>query len=261
MGSINTSISPEIKPIKKEKYILGIIDPQKDFFSGGKWYSTGSDGIIGPINKLRFGCVDHVDTFITVNSYPPNHINFDSTHNQKELEKIKLDLEISNNSINRNSSIDRNSSIEHINQIVLSTPTSTPTHCVQDTVGQQIYQDLIVLKRDKIFIKGTYQNIQTYSAFGDKFDCKYENTGLDKWLKSTDTKNIILIGIGIDTCIGNTAKEAIKLGYNVHIILSCVCGFEKNSSYSVLHDLEYLGAKLYDDVDIFLQLCEIFAKN
>lgn len=245
MGLNNTRIIPDpnIKVKTKEKYVLGIIDPQNDFFSLGKWAVPGSDKIIGPINKLRFALVDRALTFICENSYHDNHVCFASTHDQNEFTKIKLDLEMGANSI------------ETVSQTML------PTHCVKNTQGQYIHQDLIVLKRDKIFTKGTNLNVPTYSAFGDKFNLKYENTGLNDWVKELGIKNIILVGIGIDWCLGNTAKEAIGLGYKVHIILNCICGFDFDKSLNILKELEDIGVIIYDNLDNFLQMCELFAKN
>lgn len=219
------------------KFILGIIDPQNDFFEKGKLPIPNANKIIGPINKLRFICYQNkTRTFISQNSYLPTHISFASTHNKEPFTKIMVDLVIKNQ------------------ENIIEEQFLWPTHCVKNSTGADFHPDLFVFHTDKIIQKGTNINVNSYSAFGDKFNNLYENTGLAKWLQVKKPTDIILVGISTQSCIGNTALEAIKKGYSVHIILSCVYISELNqqTTNEAIIDMKSLGVIFYDDIENFV---------
>jgi nicotinamidase/pyrazinamidase len=215
------------------KFILGIIDPQNDFCFGGELAVKEADFAIAAINKLRFICFGIIDTFISQDFHPENHMSFSSTHNKKNYEKTKLNLEMEDGS-----KID-------VEQVLW------PKHCVQNTKGSEFHPDLIVIKQDKIIQKGTKPNVESYSAFGDEFGGKYEKTDLNKWLKNKKITDIILVGVATDYCVYNTALDSIRNGYKVHLILSCTRGVDKDTTEKALEDLTSKGAKFYKSVDEF----------
>ena len=233
----NNSIIPELLCRNKDNkgYILGIIDIQNDFFKGGSLAVKDAEEVIAPINKLRFICYNYMETFLSQDFHPENHMSFGKTHNVDGGTKT-LELEMPDGTI------------KNIVQDMW------PVHCVEDTYGSKIHKDLIVMKNDKKIKKGTLKNIESYSAFGDEFESKYENTGLNLCLKNNGITNIIFVGIATDYCIYNTAKDAIRLGYKVHLILSCVRGVKPNTTEDALNDLKNKGVIFYDDVDNFVNL-------
>lgn len=216
------------------KFILGIINPQNDFFKFGTLAVPNSNDIIGPINKLRFNLSDRVNTFISLDSHPINHISFALTHEKQPYTKIDIISTMKNNDI------------INTKQILW------PTHCVIDTHGEKIHKHLIIKSADFKIKKGTLANIESYSAFGDVNDNKYENTGLNDLLKSMSCTDIILVGLTTDYCIYYTALDALKYGYKVHIIFSCVRGVKLRSTLNIILDMETKGVNFYDDVDNFL---------
>lgn len=219
----------------KKKFMLGIIDPQYDFFRGGALAVTDANDIIGPINQLRFVCQDHMDTFVSQDYHPANHMSFAETHGVKLYSKNNLTLEMPDKSI------------KTIEQDMW------PTHCVRETSGSGFHKDLILLKQDKVFRKGTLANVESYSAFGDEFANKYENTGLHNWLKDIKITDIIIVGLATDYCVYNTALDALKQGYQVHIILSCTRGVAVESTEKALKDLNAKGVKFYEEVYNFVE--------
>lgn len=218
----------------KRKFMLGIIDPQYDFFRGGALAVADANDIIGPINQLRFICQDYMDTFVSQDYHPSDHMSFAATHGSKQFEKNTLNIEMPDKTVKT---------------IVQN---MWPTHCVRETAGCDFHKDLILLKRDKIFRKGTLTNVESYSAFGDEFANKYENTGLQNWLKSYKITDIILVGLATDYCVYNTALDALRQGYQVHIILSCTRGVAVDSTEKALADLNAKGVKFYDEVYNFI---------
>lgn len=234
MGNNSThQVAPASVAESNKKFILGIIDPQNDFCKGGALAVTDADLVIAPINKLRFACFDHVDTFISQDYHNSKHMSFGETHSKKVHTKVKLNLPMEDGT-----------SIE-VEQVMW------PVHCVEQTYGSQIHPDLIVVKTDKIIKKGTKKNVESYSAFGDEFGGKYENTQLKVWLDSKKITDIILVGIATDYCVYNTALDSVRHGYTVHMILSCTKGVETETTNKALDDLHTKGVVFYDTVDQF----------
>jgi nicotinamidase/pyrazinamidase len=216
------------------KFVLGIIDPQNDFFQSGSLEVSNSNEIIGPINKLRFLLMDKIDTFISMDTHPNNHISFASTHKKNVYDVIKIESKMKNK------------------DIIATEQTLWPDHCVVNTFGQKIHSHIITTNNDLIIKKGTIQNVESYSAFGDETGNYYENTGLDDWLKNKNTTDIILVGLATDYCVYNTAMDGIKNGYKIHIILSCVRGVKKDTTISAIQDMKENGVIFYEDIDSFL---------
>lgn len=221
--------------IPKKKFILGIIDPQNDFCEGGTLAVQSANEIFAPINKLRYLCVQYrIKTFISQDYHPSNHMSFGSTHKKDLFTKINLNL-----------IMDNKDSIT-CEQIMW------PNHCVQGTSGANFFSDLIVFNKDVIFQKGTNSNVESYSAFGDQFNNFYENTGLNKWLTNRKITDIILVGLATDYCVYNTGLDAIKLGYSVHLILSCVRGVNPETTSNAIIDMKSKGIYIYKNLEEFV---------
>lgn len=223
----------KVSPKISNKFILGIIDPQNDFFSHGSFPVPNSNEIIGPINKLRFMTSDNINTFISLDTHPLNHVSFASTHNKNPYDKIKI-------------SVGTGESTIETEQILW------PTHCVENTFGAQLNFNLITKSSDWKVKKGRMSNIESYSAFGDEFLNKFKNTGLNAKLKYDKYTDIILVGLATDYCVYYTALDALKYGFRVHIILSCVRGVDKNTTEQAINDLKLKGVVFYQDVIDFI---------
>lgn len=222
--------------IDKRKFGLGIINPQNDYFQSGSLEIINSNEIIGPINKLRFLLANKINTFISIDAHPHDHISFASTHNKKVYTVVRLDTVMKDK------------------KNIISEQILWPTHCVVNTLGQRIHPHIIVTNSDLIIKKGTIQNVESYSAFGDEFKNYYENTGLNDWLKNKNITDIILVGLAMDFGIYNTALDGIKNGYKVHIILSCVKGMLEQTTNGSIQDLKEHNILFYDDIGDFLFL-------
>ena len=141
--------------------------------------------------------------------------------------------------------------------------TILPIHCIKNSLGAEIHSDLIIFHNDKFIKKGTNPNIKTYSAFADKFNNLHEDTGLAKWLQVKNPTDIVLVGISIDSCIVNTALEAINRGYSVHLIESCICTKESNQQIITESNqkLKSIGVIFYDNIINFVSANNTFFTN
>lgn len=236
MGNTNNKIRPNIGITKKKKFILGIIDPQNDFFEKGSLAVPDANQILAPINKLRFGVFDLMFAFVTMDYHPPDHVSFASTHDKDPYTKGDIQVMMQDKSY------------------VTVEQTFWPDHCVENTFGAQIHSDLITLNNDKIFYKGRKSGIESYSGFGDQFDNSIENTELNNWLKSQGITDIVLVGLATDYCIYFTALDALRYGYRVHIIMSCTRGVAKDTTNKAIRDMKGKGVEFYSTVEDFTNI-------
>jgi nicotinamidase/pyrazinamidase len=218
-----------------KKFVLGIIDVQNDFCKGGALAVTDADLTIGPINKLRYLFDDHIKTFISQDWHNADHISFAASHEgAKPRDDLKLHLQM-----------DDGTYVDTVQKV-------WPVHCVKNTRGSDLHSDLIVRQQDSIIRKGTKTNVESYSAFGDENKNKYEKTNLNNWLTENGISDIILTGIATDYCVLNTALDAIRLGYRVHLILSCTKGVAEDTTIAALKTMKEKGVIIYNDVDSFV---------
>lgn len=215
-------------------FAIGCIDIQNDFCKGGSLAVNEANESIADTNKLICAFHRHLPIFHSQDYHPTNHMSFAASHKgKKEFEEVDLHLKMEDGSY-----IDVKQKL-------------WPAHCAKDSYGAQFHHTLIMTKNDKIIRKGTKENVESYSAFGDEFGGKYEKTELDYWLKSKNITDIILVGLATDYCVYNTAKDAIKLGYKVHLIRSCTRGVAENTTEEALEDMASKGVLFYTDVDSF----------
>lgn len=124
----------------------------------------------------------------TKDYHPLNHVSFASTHNLNPFTSIVL---------------------ENGNRQEL-----WPNHCVQGTKGSELHPELITLPTDKVILKGTLSNIDSYSGFGTQED----NTGLLQLLKKELVDVVYVCGLAYDFCVGYTAIDSAKNGFLTYII-------------------------------------------
>ena len=89
-----------------------------------------------------------------------------------------------------------------------------PTHCVVDTPGCEYHKDLVLKPTDKEILKGTVKMVESYSGFGGDG----EDTGLNKFLKEEGIKRCFCVGLAFDYCVGSTAVDSAKNGYQTFLI-------------------------------------------
>ena len=227
--------------LQNKKYALGIIDMQADFCRGGALMVNGAEEIIGPINRLRH-IFKSMPTFVSLDMHPPNHVSFATTHGVNVNTKISV----------TNTMPDGTKKTFQQDM--------WPTHCVKGTLGCTLHPDVVILPDDFMVEKGTRKEVESYSAFGDEFQNTYEKTALLPWLKERGITDVILVGVATDYCVANTAYDALRLGFTVHIISSCTRGVSPATTSAAIANITHYGdnihgcaGKLYSSVDEFLQ--------
>lgn len=106
-----------------------------------------------------------------------------------------------------------------------------PAHCIAQTAGARIIEDLDVKDEDKIIRK------RRYSAFF--------GTDLDLYLREKGVDELFLVGVCTNICVLYTAADARNLAYKVNIDRDGVASFdEKAHEFALKEAKNTLGCQL-----------------
>ena len=185
--------------------VLIVIDAQNDFCPGGALPVSDGDAVIPVINRLM-SHFDHV--ILTQDWHTKGHISFASSHPGKH----PFDLV----------------------ELAYGEQTLWPDHCVQGTNGAAFHPSLLVSSAESILRKGFRKKLDSYSAF-------YENdratpTGLSGYLKERGLHDVYLAGLATDFCVHDSAIDAMRLGFSVHVIEDACKGIDINGSVKAAWD-------------------------
>jgi nicotinamidase/pyrazinamidase len=91
-----------------------------------------------------------------------------------------------------------------------------PIHCVAESSGADFHADLDSHLFDYVFLKGTDNKDDGYSAF------EATNTHLDTYLKEHHVSDLDVCGLTTDYCVRETTLDALRLGYKVRVITDAI---------------------------------------
>jgi nicotinamidase/pyrazinamidase len=105
-----------------------------------------------------------------------------------------------------------------------------PVHCVADTPGAQLHEDLNV---DVIVDKGTDPDTEGYSGF--------DGTDLAQLLRDRSIDRVTVAGLATDYCVRATALDALREGFAVTVDRAGVRGIDDGDSEHALDEVEAAG--------------------
>ena len=91
-----------------------------------------------------------------------------------------------------------------------------PPHCVQNTNGAEFHPQLLSKKIQQVFLKGTRDKDDGYSAF------EATNLDLNEYLISKGITELYITGLATDYCIKASAIDAAKKGFRVFVVTNAV---------------------------------------
>lgn len=197
---MNTSsdITTNCKPLT-HRCALIIVDMQNDFLPGGALAIKQGNEIIPVINSLYN---NFQNIILTQDWHPVRHISFASTHRYK----------------NPFDTIDT----------CYGSQMLWPEHCVQGTHGAEISSDLKTENAQLIIRKGYNKNLDSYSAFAE---ADHETrTGLAGYFRDKNIDTLFIAGLATEFCVGWTATDAAKHGFDVAVIEDATKGIEREDS-------------------------------
>jgi nicotinamidase/pyrazinamidase len=166
---------------------LLLVDIQNDFVSGGALAVPNGDSIVPLVNRLQ----PHFDLVVaTQDWHPANHGSFAANHPGRKPGDV-IDL--------------------HGRPQIL-----WPIHCVQETAGAKFVAGLDQSRWDRVFVKGTDPEIDSYSGFFDNGHRRA--TGLGDYLQAKQVTDVFVAGLATDYCVKFTALDAVHLGFRTHLI-------------------------------------------
>jgi nicotinamidase/pyrazinamidase len=91
-----------------------------------------------------------------------------------------------------------------------------PPHCVQNTRGAEFHPQLQSENIQQVFLKGTRDKDDGYSAF------EATNLNLNEYLNSKGVTELYVTGLATDYCVKASAIDAAKKGFSVFVVTDAV---------------------------------------
>jgi len=166
---------------------LLIVDVQNDFCPGGALAVADGDAVVAVINRLAPLFRTRV---LTQDWHPAGHSSFASEHAGKApFETVEMPY---------------------------GTQVLWPDHCIQGSQGAAFHADLATDGAALVVRKGYRRAIDSYSAF---FENDHRTpTGLTGALKELEIDRVFLAGLATDFCVGFSALDARRVGFEVVVI-------------------------------------------
>jgi nicotinamidase/pyrazinamidase len=178
---------------------LILIDIQNDFMPDGALAVPEGDQIIMPVMELAT-VFDNV--ILTQDWHPIRHSSFASAHAGKQPFETT--------------------------EMPYGTQVLWPDHCVHGTLGAEMRLPPWIMDKAQMTIrKGFRREIDSYSAFMEN-DQKTA-TGLAGALRERGIDHVYLAGLALDFCVGFSALDARKAGFDVTVVEKATRGIAPES--------------------------------
>ena len=196
--------------------VLLVIDLQNDFCPGGALAVADGDAVLNPIHRLapKF---DHI--VLTQDWHSPGHSSFASAHaGKKPFEQIKMEYGMQ---------------------------TLWPDHCIQGSKGAEFHPALRLPQGELILRKGFRPHIDSYSAFFE--NDRSTATGLAGYLRERNLIRVCLVGLAYDFCVGYSALDARRLGFEAIVLRDACRAIDLNGSVAGIEvQFAQAGVKLME---------------
>lgn len=200
------------------KSALLLVDLQNDFCNGGALAVKDSEHVITTANNAITACrKNNIVIIASQDWHPATHLSF---------------------AANSGTQIGDVGDLNGIPQVWW------PVHCVQGEAGAEFHPDLNTQEITEVFTKGENPQVDSYSAFFD--NDKVSQTRLHSWLQHNDINHLIIMGIATEYCVKFTVLDALKLGYQVDVLIDGCRGVNLSAmdSQLALAEMSQKGATL-----------------
>jgi nicotinamidase/pyrazinamidase len=121
-----------------------------------------------------------------------------------------------------------------------------PPHCVQDAAGAEFHPQLLRGKIQQVFLKGTRDKDDGYSAF------EATNVELVTYLKQADITELYIVGLATDYCVKASALDALKHGFHTYVVTDAVAAVNvrPDDGMHALEEMKRSGVTLLDSSQI-----------
>ncbi len=124
-----------------------------------------------------------------------------------------------------------------------------PVHCLKHSHGADLHPDLNTGYIDKIFLKGTANLDDGYSAF------EATNFNLANYLQSAGVTDLYICGLATDYCVKASALDAVTHGFNTFLVTDAVkaVDLQESDGQKALEEMAVAGVRMVTSSDIQLQ--------
>lgn len=183
----------------KKTDLLVIIDVQHDFLEGGALAVPDANAILPVIEEVA----EKFDNLVMAQDWhPAGHSSFASTHAGKAPFETT--------------------------EMPYGTQVLWPDHCAQGTPGAELMlPDTLQQRAEAVIRKGYRPEIDSYSAFMEN-DQKTP-TGLGGYMRERGFERAVFVGLALDFCVGFSALDARKIGFEAVVIEAGCRGIAEDS--------------------------------
>ena len=203
-----------------EEDVLIVVDVQNDFCPGGALAVADGDAVIEPIHRIA-PLFEHI--VLTQDWHTAHHASVAVSYPDKQpYESIELDY---------------------------GTQTLWPAHCVQGTPGAAFHPALDLPQAELILRKGFRPQIDSYSAFFE--NDRVTHTGLAGYLRERGLRRCYFAGLAYDFCVGYSALDARRLGFEAVILRDACRAIDLNGSVAQIEsEFAEAGVRLLQGADL-----------
>lgn len=96
-----------------------------------------------------------------------------------------------------------------------------PVHCVQNTQGAELSDQLRTETVQYRVLKGVESHLESYSAFNDLGG---HPTGLEQYLQGQGVKKVFCCGVATDYCVKFSVLDSCKAGFETFVLEDLIRG-------------------------------------
>lgn len=174
---------------------LIVVDVQNDFCPGGALAVQDGDAVI-PVTLKIASRFEHI--VLTQDWHPAGHCSFASSYRGKKAGDGVT--------------------------VAGREQRLWPDHCVQGTPGAELHPALRLDRAELILRKGFRREIDSYSAFFE--NDRTTPTGLAGYCRERGLARVFLAGLAYDFCVGFSALDARKAGFEAVVIRDACRGID-----------------------------------
>ncbi|MGB2868842.1 MAG: nicotinamidase [Bacteroidota bacterium] len=114
-----------------------------------------------------------------------------------------------------------------------------PVHCVHNRPGAEFHPGLKSVKIKQVFLKGTGNKDDGYSAF------EATNLDLEKFLKQNGVTELYVTGLATDYCVRASAIDGAKKGFSTLVVTDAIAAVNVHpgDDAKALEDMKKAGVK------------------
>ncbi len=115
-----------------------------------------------------------------------------------------------------------------------------PPHCVHNRPGAEFHPALNSLKIKQVFLKGTGNKDDGYSAF------EATNLDLEKFLKDKGVTELYVAGLATDYCVRASVLDAVKKGFKTFVVEDAIAAVDvkPGDDRKAIDEMKSAGAEL-----------------